>query len=119
MTLATTPVRPLRATSLEQYAEGVSRYPLPDPLAVRRLFRSAREGDADALQEIVNAHLRFVVDVALTRRDCGTSLADLITAGNRGLVHAVRRYDPESDGRFIVYAREWIRQEMMESLDVA
>lgn len=112
------PERHLRGPSLEQYAQGVSRYPLPDPPSVRHLFREARRGDGAALQEIVNVHLRFVVDVARTRRDCGTSLTQLIAAGNDGLVEAVQRFDPDRDGRFRDYALEWIRQEMTDSLDV-
>jgi len=106
----------LRASTLEQYALGVSRYALPEPSEVERLFRIARKGDDQARRTIVDSHLRFVVDLALTRRDCGVSLPILITAGNRGLLKAVHRYDPDSDGDFFAFAREWIRMEMTGSL---
>lgn len=117
MSLAT-PVRDLRGYSLEQYAQGVSRVALPEPAELERLFRAARDGDDEAHQRIVNAHLRYVVDMALTRRDCGASLRHLIEAGNRGLQAAVRRFDPDGRQGFLDYARSWIRREMMASLDV-
>lgn len=106
----------LRASSLEQYALGVSRQVLPDEAELRQLFRSAKRGDPEAVQHIVDSHLRFVVDVALTRRDCGVSLSVLIGAGNRGLVKAVQGFDPDADGDFLSFAREWIRGEITRSL---
>jgi DNA-directed RNA polymerase sigma subunit (sigma70/sigma32) len=109
----------LRASSLEQYALGVSRCAVPEPSEVERLFRVAREGDEDAQRAIVDSHLRFVVDLALTRRDCGVSLSVLIAAGNRGLLKAVQRYDPDGDREFFSFAREWIRMEMSGSLQTA
>jgi DNA-directed RNA polymerase sigma subunit (sigma70/sigma32) len=118
MNLATLGQR-LRASSLEQYALGVSRHAVPEPLELERLFRVARQGDEDAHRTIVDSHLRFVVDLALTRRDCGVSLSALIVAGNRGLLKAVQRYDPDGDGDFLAFAREWIRMEMTGSLQTA
>ena len=109
----------LRASSLEQYALGVSRYAVPERDELERLFRKARRGDSEAYQRIVDSHLRFVVDLALTRRDFGASLPALITSGNRGLLKAVQRYDPDSDGDFLGYARQWIRVEMADSLEIA
>jgi len=109
----------LRTSSLEQYALGVSRHAVPDPHELERLFRRARRGDAEAHQRIVDSHLRFVVDLALTRRDFGASLTVLITSGNRGLLKAVQRYDPDADGDFLGYAREWIRVEMAGSYETA
>lgn len=107
----------LRTSSLEQYALGVSRHAVPGPGEVDRWFRRARLGDAEAHQRIVDSHLRFVIDLALTRRDFGAPLTALITSGNRGLLKAIQRYDPDADGDFLGYARDWIRLEMAASFE--
>ena len=106
-------------SSLEEYVRGVCTFPVYDRDQETSLFAAARAGDETAFDAVVVAHLRFVVDLALERRGWGTSLKRLIEAGNRGLVRAARRFDPDDDRAFLDYAVWWIRQEMMEVLDFA
>jgi RNA polymerase sigma-32 factor len=68
-----------------------------------------KEGDREAAANLVNANLRYVVAIALTYRRYGLALADLIAEGNFGIVHALRKYDPNRGTRFVTYAAYWIR----------
>jgi RNA polymerase nonessential primary-like sigma factor len=70
--------------------------------------RLAREGDREALRVLVEAHLKQVVRLARRYTDRGVPLADLIEEGNLGLLHAVRRFDPERGCRLSTYSFHWI-----------
>lgn len=74
-----------------------------------RLVRRARRGDAEALRELVDAHLPMVKYMVRRSPVKGCSLADLQQQGQLGLLHAVRVFDPNRGVRFWTYARWWVR----------
>ena len=80
------------------------------------LFKSAKAGDEEARQALVQANLRFVVRVARGYHDCGLSLIELISEGNLGLLEAVQRFDETRGFKFITYAVWWIRQAILHAL---
>ena len=80
------------------------------------LFKSAKAGDEEARQALVQANLRFVVRVARGYHDCGLSLIELISEGNLGLLEAVQRFDETRGFKFITYAVWWIRQAILRAL---
>jgi len=57
----------------------------------------------------VVSNLRFVVKVAHQYKGYGMRLLDLIQEGNIGLMHAVKKFDPDKGYRLISYAVWWIR----------
>ena len=74
------------------------------------------DGDMDARDELVQANLRFVVDVARQFQNRGLSMAELVSAGNMGLMKAADRFDGTRGFKFISYAVWWIRQSIMQTL---
>jgi RNA polymerase nonessential primary-like sigma factor len=74
------------------------------------IARRIRRGDDAARQRMIESNLRLVVKLARRYRDRGLPLLDLIEEGNLGLIHAVRKFDPERGFRFSTYATWWIRQ---------
>ena len=100
-------------TELDRYVREISEYPVLDreeeqALAIR--FRD--HGDVAAAHQLVVSNLRFVVKVAHQYRGYGLKLLDIIQEGNIGLMHAVKKFDPDKGYRLISYAVWWIRAQM-------
>ena len=80
------------------------------------LARRIKCGDGGARNALVEANLRFVVSVAKEYQNRGVPLADLISAGNMGLITAAERFDENKGFKFISYAVWWIRQAILQTL---
>jgi len=102
--------------SLDLYLREIAGHPILDREEEVRLARAIRAGNADALNQLVAANLRFVVTVAKRYRHHGVAFADLVNEGNLGLMRAARRFDETKGVRFISYAVWWIRQAMMQAI---
>jgi RNA polymerase primary sigma factor len=102
--------------SLDRYLREISVYPLIDRSQEGCLARRIREGDAEALDELVRANLRFVVTVAKKYQNRGVALADLINEGNIGLMRAAQKFDETRGIKFISYAVWWIRQAVLQAV---
>ena len=102
--------------SLEYYLKELSH---SHPLSAAEEFELAvkmKRGDLKARDRLIKANLRFVVNVALKYRNQGVALADLISAGNMGLITATERFDETRGFKFISYAVWWIRQSILQTL---
>ncbi len=75
-----------------------------------------KEGDIQARDQLVQANLRFVIDVAKNYQNRGLSLSDLISAGNLGLLTAAERFDGTKGYKFISYAVWWIKQSILQTI---
>ncbi len=80
------------------------------------LFKSAREGDKDALAVLVEDNMGLVKALAVRFRDRGTEVEDLIQIGTIGLIKAIRGYDCEYGTRFSTYAVPLICGEIKKHL---
>ena len=101
--------------SLESYIGAVHQIPVLTVEEEQDLARRLRDdNDLAAAQNLILAHLRFVVHVARGYNGYGLQLGDLIQEGNVGLMKAVKRFDPDMGVRLVSFAVHWIRAEMHE-----
>jgi len=108
--------REVAVDSLNAYIRDIAKF---KPLSAddeKVLGRRIREGDQEALKELVEANLRFVVHYAKRYRGLGMSFMDLIHEGTLGLMEAAKRFDPERNVKFISYAVWWVRQAIFHAL---
>jgi RNA polymerase primary sigma factor len=90
-----------------------------EPLSREReveLSARIKDGDMMARDELIQANLRFVIDVAKNYQNRGLSFPDLISAGNLGLMTAAERFDGTRGYKFISYAVWWIRQSILQTI---
>jgi RNA polymerase primary sigma factor len=76
-----------------------------------------QNGDAKAVNELVETNLKFVVTIAKEYQGQGLSLPDLISEGNYGLIKAAHKFDHTKGFKFISYAVWWIKQSILQSLN--
>lgn len=101
---------------LTLYVEEISRITLLAGDEEQELARRVQAGDAEAERRLVEANLRLVVRIARRYLNRGLSVLDLIEEGNVGLLHAVRKFQPDRGTRFATYATWWIRQAVVRAL---
>jgi RNA polymerase sigma-32 factor len=65
--------------------------------------------DPTARDQLLAAHLRYVVAIALRYRRYSVPVEELVSEGNFGLVHALGKFEPGRGTRFVTYAAYWIR----------
>ena len=115
--------------TLRRYLKEIARYPPLEhdrEIELARRVREGRGGDAqqkkaaeDAIRQLVEGNLRFVVAYAKRYRNPKVSFLDLIHEGNLGLILAAQKYDPFEEGqdvKLITYAVWWIRQAILHAL---
>jgi RNA polymerase sigma-32 factor len=69
--------------------------------------------DPALAEQLVVANMRLVVSLARHLGRGAADLRDMVQEGNRGLLRAVRTYDPNRGMRFCTYAVWWIRAYML------
>ncbi len=101
--------------SLSRYMEQIRQFPMLEADEEYMLARAFNErGDVEAAHRLVTSHLRLVAKIAMGYRGYGLPVADLISEGNLGMMHAVKKFDPERGFRLATYAMWWIRASIQE-----
>ncbi len=102
-------------SSLEKYLNEIKKFPLLEEKEEYALANQwSKQEDKEAAQKLVTSHLRLVAKIAGGYKGYGLPLSDLIAEGNIGLMHAVRRFNPEKGFRLSTYAVWWIKAFIQE-----
>ncbi|MDR1315919.1 MAG: RNA polymerase sigma factor RpoD/SigA [Spirochaetales bacterium] len=101
---------------LSYYLKEINKVPLLTREEEGRYARLALKGDPAAREKLLQANLRFVVNVAKKYQNQGLPLTDLISEGNIGLINAIERFDVDKGYHFISYAVWWIRQSILKAI---
>ncbi|MGE0252064.1 MAG: RNA polymerase sigma factor RpoH [Dongiaceae bacterium] len=102
-------------SNLSHYLAEIRRFPI---LEAEEEFMLAKRwqdhGDREAAHRLVTSHLRLVAKIAMGYRGYGLPVNELIAEGNIGLMHAVKKFDPDKGFRLATYAMWWIRASIQE-----
>ena len=102
--------------SLDSYLVEVNKHPLQTVEEQTELAHRIKEGDEEALAQLISGNLRFVVSVAKQYQHRGKSMEELLEAGNKGLELAAKKFDPQRGFKFIAYAVWFIRASILALL---
>jgi len=92
------------------YSKDISQHSLLTSEEEYELGIMIQMGDRDALNRMVEANLRLVINIASRYRNRGIDLVDMISEGNLGLIRAAEKFNPHLGYRFSTYATFWIKQ---------
>lgn len=108
-----TPISP--EGNLSRYLNEIKKYPILSATEEYTLAKNWRDqGDVDAAHKLVTSHLRLVAKIAMGYRGYGLPMGELIAEGNLGMMHAVKRFEPDRGFRLSTYAMWWIRANIQE-----
>ncbi len=100
---------------LSRYLQEIRKFPMLEPDEEYMLAKRYKEhGDRDAAHRLVTSHLRLVAKIAMGYRGYGLPIGEVISEGNVGLMHAVKRFEPDKGFRLATYAMWWIRAAIQE-----
>ena len=101
---------------LDIYLQDISKYPQLSPQQELTLATRARQGDAEAREQLIHAHLLMVVNIARQYQLPDVEMLDLIQEGNIGLIKAVDMFDPAKGNRLSTLARFWVEKYILRFL---
>jgi RNA polymerase sigma-32 factor len=101
--------------NLGRYLDQIKKFPM---LTAEDEYNLAKDwldkNNTKAAHKLVTSHLRLVAKIAMGYRGYGLPVADLIAEGNIGMMHAVKKFDPEKGFRLATYAMWWIKAAIQE-----
>lgn len=102
--------------SLNLYFQRIKKIKILSAEEERELILRAKKGDEEAFRSLIVANQRLVVREALKYYFKGDNFLDLINEGNKGLIEALKKFDPSRENRFFTYALWWVRSEIRRYL---
>ena len=102
------------AVSTVQYLKDIKKRGSLSLAQEQELINSA---DIASRNKLIEANLKFVIQVANKYRGMGLELEDLIGFGNVGLFEAAAKFDTSKNLKFITFAVWYIRAEIQKALN--
>ena len=99
------------------YLKEMGKYDLFTPEKEIEIFiKYKNTKDLELRNEIMNANLRLVINIAKRYAYSGLSFLDIIQEGNLGLMYAIDKFDVDKGYKFSTYATWWIRQAITRAI---
>jgi RNA polymerase sigma-32 factor len=100
---------------MSRYLAEIRKFPMLEPEQEYMLAKAwVDHQDKESAHQLVTSHLRLAVKIAMGYRGYGLPTAEVVSEANVGLMHAVKRFDPEKGFRLATYAMWWIRASIQE-----
>ena len=104
-------------SELADYIREISNYPQLSPAEEREIAKRAKEGDAEAKKQLIQANLKLVIIIAKKAIHMSKlPMVDLIQEGNLGLMIAAEKFNYKLGYKFATYASWWIKQSMFKAI---
>jgi RNA polymerase sigma-32 factor len=101
--------------SLQKYLMEINRIP---SLSQEEEFMLAKafleQSDRAAANKLVTSHLKLVAKIAMSYKNYGLPINEMISEGNVGLIYAVKKYNPDLGFRLSTYAMWWIKANIQD-----
>ncbi len=101
---------------VHMYLKEIGKIPLLSQERETELAERIALGSKAARNELIEANLRLVVNIAKRHIGKGMFFLDLIQEGNLGLMKAVEKFDYRMGYKFSTYATWWIRQAITRAI---
>ena len=102
--------------SAKQYIKEIKKSPGLSKGQEAELATLAQAGDTAARNKLVEANLRFAIQVANQYKGTGLLQEDLIGFATLGLFEAVERFDVSKNVKFVTFAVWYIRAELQKAI---
>ena len=101
--------------SLSSYLTQIKKFPMLTAEEEYMLAKSWRDrNNLKSAQKLITSHLRLVAKIAMGYRGYGLPISEMVSEGNIGLMHAVKKFQPEKGFRLATYAMWWIKASIQE-----
>ena len=101
--------------SLNRYMQEIRKFPMLTGDEEYMLGKRWKEHqDPKAAERLITSHLRLVAKIAMGYRGYGLPIGEVISEGNIGLMHAVKRFEPDKGFKLATYAMWWIKAQIQE-----
>lgn len=105
--------------SFKKYSKEVTKYPTlttKREKEIKKLMLDPNTTSKEKQQlenEVVQGCLKYVFSSALKFKGVGIEYEDLVAEGNMGLMIAIGKFDWTRNNKFITFANQWIRHEIL------
>lgn len=101
--------------SFYRYLQKINRIPSLTAEEEFMLAKSYLEfNNIEAAHKLVESHLKLVAKIALSYRNYGLPVVELVSEGHIGLLQAVKKYNPDLGFRLSTYAIWWIKASIQD-----